>query len=119
MKTDWLSRFILPLLVLAGSATGTIRAQDSSGPIVPAPYQTAWQDLEIGVIIHFSTNTFLNREWGDGTASPSTFNPSRVDTDQWMQVAKSGGAKYAVLVAKHHDGFALFPSTHTDYSVKS
>jgi len=87
--------------------------------IKPSPAQLAWQDLEIGVIIHFSTNTLLNREWGDGTAPASTFNPAHVDTDQWMQAAKSGGAKYAVLVAKHHDGFALFPSAHTDYSVKS
>ncbi len=87
--------------------------------IKPTPAQTAWQDLEVGVIIHFSTNTFLNREWGDGTASPSTFNPAHVDTDQWMQAAKSGGAKYAVLVAKHHDGFALWPSKQTDYSVKN
>ena len=63
--------------------------------IKPSPAQLAWQDLEIGVILHFSTNTFLDREWGDGTASPSTFNPSHVDTDQWMKAAKSGGAKYA------------------------
>ncbi|MBS1799287.1 MAG: alpha-L-fucosidase [Acidobacteria bacterium] len=95
-------------------------AQAQSFPdIKPSPAQIAWQDLEIGVIIHFSTNTFLNREWGDGTASPSTFNPTNVDTDQWMQAAKAGGAKYAVLVAKHHDGFALFPSAHTGYSVKA
>ncbi|HEY6375824.1 MAG TPA: alpha-L-fucosidase [Edaphobacter sp.] len=87
--------------------------------IKPSPAQTAWQDLEVGVIIHFGTNTFLNREWGDGTANPSTFNPTHVDTDQWMQAAKSGGAKYAVLVAKHHDGFALWPSQQTDYSVKN
>ncbi len=87
--------------------------------VKPSPAQLQWQDLEIGVIIHFSTNTFLNREWGDGTASPSTFNPANVDTDQWMQAAKAGGARYAVLVAKHHDGFALFPSKQTDYSVKA
>jgi alpha-L-fucosidase len=96
----------------------TISAQ-SFTDIKPSPAQLQWQDLEIGVILHFSTNTFLNREWGDGTASPSVFNPAHVDTDQWMQAAKAGGAKYAVLVAKHHDGFALFPSAHTDYSVKA
>ena len=96
-----------------------IAHSQSFSDIKPSPAQVAWQDLEIGVIIHFSTNTFLNREWGDGTASPSTFNPTHVDTDQWMQAAKAGGAAYAVLVAKHHDGFALFPSHDTDYSVKS
>jgi len=106
------------LIVFASLLSSALSAQ-SFPDIKPSPAQIAWQDLEIGVIIHFSTNTFLNREWGDGTASPSVFNPSHVDTDQWMQAARSGGAKYAVLVAKHHDGFALFPSTHTDYSVKS
>ncbi|WP_348268585.1 alpha-L-fucosidase [Edaphobacter paludis] len=85
----------------------------------PSPAQVQWQDLEIGVIFHFGTNTFLNREWGDGTASPSVFNPTHVDTDQWMDAAKSAGARYAVLVAKHHDGFALWPTEQTDYSVKN
>jgi alpha-L-fucosidase len=87
--------------------------------IKPSPAQVQWQDLEIGVILHFGTNTFLNREWGDGTASPSVFRPTHVDTDQWMEAAKSAGARYAVLVAKHHDGFALWPTGQTDYSVKN
>jgi alpha-L-fucosidase len=86
--------------------------------IKPSPAQVQWQDLEIGVIIHFGTNTFLDREWGDGTADPSVFQPTHVDTDQWIEAAKAGGANYAVLVAKHHDGFALWPSGETAYSVK-
>ncbi len=106
-------------LALVGFIFAAVATAQNFSDIKPSPAQLAWQDLEIGVIIHFSTNTFLNREWGDGTAPASTFNPTHVDTDQWMQAAKSGGAKYAVLVAKHHDGFALFPSAHTDYSVKS
>lgn len=86
--------------------------------IKPSPAQVQWQDFEIGVIFHFGTNTFLNREWGDGSADPSIFQPAHVDTDQWMQAAKAAGANYAVLVAKHHDGFALWPSGETAYSVK-
>lgn len=86
--------------------------------VKPSPAQVQWQDLEIGVIFHFGTNTFLNREWGDGTADPSVFRPAHVDTDQWMAAAKAAGAGYAVLVSKHHDGFALWPSEQTDYSVK-
>jgi alpha-L-fucosidase len=85
----------------------------------PTPQQVAWQDMEMGAIIHFGTNTFLNREWGDGTAPASVFHPEHVDTDQWMDAARSAGVRYVVLVAKHHDGFALFPSEHTDYSVKA
>jgi alpha-L-fucosidase len=84
----------------------------------PSPQQTAWQDLEFGVILHFSTNTFLDREWGDGTAPPSTFNPTQFDPDQWMSAIRDSGAKYVVLVAKHHDGFCLWPTAQTDYSIK-
>ncbi|MGI8770551.1 MAG: alpha-L-fucosidase [Acidobacteriaceae bacterium] len=87
--------------------------------IKPSPQQVVWQDLEIGAIIHFGTNTFLDREWGDGTAPPSVFNPADVDTGQWMDAAKSAGIRYVVMVAKHHDGFALWPSGETGYSVKS
>ncbi len=85
----------------------------------PSPQQTAWQDLEFGVIIHFSTNTFLDREWGDGTADPSVFNPTAFDPDQWMKAIRDSGAKYVVLVAKHHDGFCLWPTEQTSYSIRS
>jgi alpha-L-fucosidase len=87
--------------------------------VKPSPQQVAWQDLEIGAIIHFGPNTFMDREWGDGTADPAMFNPSGVDPDQWMQATKSAGIRYVVLVAKHHDGFCLWPTEKSQYSVKS
>ena len=96
----------------------SVHAQNFS-EIKPAPQQTAWQDLEFGVIVHFSTNTFLNQEWGDGTADPKVFNPTQFDPDQWMQAIKASGAKYIVLVAKHHDGFCLWPTGQTEYSIKA
>ncbi len=85
----------------------------------PTPQQVEWQDFEMGAIIHFGTNTFLDREWGDGAASPEVFHPTHVDTDQWMRAASSAGIRYVVLVAKHHDGFALWPTAQSDYSVKA
>ena len=122
---EWMSenrrfRFVLfPTFLLLASLAAFSSAQDSAGDIRPAPYQVAWQDLEFGVIIHFSTNTFLDREWGDGTASPSTFNPTSFDPEQWMKAIRDSGARYVVLVAKHHDGFCLWPTEQTDYSVKA
>ena len=107
------------IAALAAAFTAPLSRAQSWNSITPAPYQTAWQDLEFGVILHFSTNTFLNREWGDGAASPSVFNPTQFDPDQWMRAIKASGAKYVVLVAKHHDGFCLWPTDQTSYSVRS
>lgn len=99
-------------------SVSAIHAQNAVD-LKPSPQQVAWQDLEFGVIIHFSTNTFLNQEWGDGTADPKVFNPTNFDPDQWMKAIRDSGAKYVVLVAKHHDGFCLWPTEQTNYSVKA
>ena len=103
---------------LAFLAALSTNAQNFS-EVKPSAQQVEWQDLKFGVIIHFSTNTFLDREWGDGTANPSVFNPTQFDPDQWMQAIKASGATYVVMVAKHHDGFCLWPTSQTEYSIKS
>ena len=116
MKTR--TRTFLLLGVVLASLASVSTAQNSVD-MKPTPQQVAWQDLEFGVILHFSTNTFLDQEWGDGKAAPSVFNPAQFDPDQWMQAIQASGAKYVVLVAKHHDGFCLWPTEQTDYSVKA
>jgi alpha-L-fucosidase len=109
---------LLQTLLVISLSVAAVQAQNFT-EVKPSPQQVAWQDLEFGVILHFSTNTFLDREWGDGTAAPSVFNPKQFDPDQWMQAIKASGAKYVVLVAKHHDGFCLWPTEQTDYSIKA
>lgn len=108
-----------PVLALAIFLLSFSANAQNFSDIKPSPQQLQWQDLEFGVIIHFSTNTFLDREWGDGTADTSVFNPGQLDPEQWMQAIKAAGAKYVVFVAKHHDGFCLWPTEQTQYSVKS
>jgi alpha-L-fucosidase len=112
-----LSAFAAAWIALSTATVG-LQAQNFTD-VKPSPQQVEWQDLEFGVIIHFGTNTFLNREWGDGTADPKVLDPTQLDAEQWMRAIQAAGAKYVVLVAKHHDGFCLWPTAQTDYSVKA
>jgi alpha-L-fucosidase len=112
------ARALFAVLIGAAILSGAGNAQNVVD-VKPSPQQVAWQDLEFGALIHFGTNTYLDREWGDGTADPKIFNPANFDPEQWMQAIRAAGAKYVVLVAKHHDGFCLWPTAQTDYGVKS
>ncbi len=87
--------------------------------VVPSPEQYAWQQMEFNAFIHFGMNTFTGNEWAKSIASPKMFDPPELNCDQWVRVLKEAGIKMAILTAKHEDGFCLWPSKYTDYSVKS
>ena len=108
---------IFALLIISLSGSGQSDIQPNK--VVPSPKQVTYQSMEMVGFIHFSMNTFTDKEWGYGDESPSLFNPQKLDAEQWVKAAREAGIKELILTAKHHDGFCLWPSAYTEHSVKN
>lgn len=76
---------------------------------------------EFGVFFHFGIRTFNegHKDWDGKPMALSSFAPAELDCEQWIRTVWEAGGKYAILVCKHHDGFANWPSAYTEYSVKN
>lgn len=91
--------------------------------ITPSTQPNKTQQLLVkrgyGMFISYGINTFVDLEWSDGTIPATRYNPSELDCDQWVRVARDAGFRYVLLVVKHHDGFCLWDSQYTEYDVAS
>jgi len=89
----------------------------------PMVRQQEFPDWEFGVFIHFGIRTFYedHSDWDgkENDMQAESFMPADLDCEQWATSVAAAGAKYMVLTAKHHDGFANWPSEFTDFSVAS
>ena len=97
----------------------TIVDQSHLPTAVGSARQLEYQDWEMGIFFHFGIRTFYegHRDW-DGKPMPlDGFRPAGLNCDDWIVSAKRAGMAYAVLVCKHHDGFANWPSAHSEFSV--
>ena len=86
------------------------------GPL-PSKAQLDYHKEELAAFIHYGMNTYTNSEWGNGRENPQNFNPTNLDTDQWIKTLKDAGFKRTIMVVKHHDGFVIYPSQYTKHTV--
>lgn len=114
---------ITTLCLLCGVAAG-LRAYRNGHSEPPSPFgplpseaQVAWQRMEMNMFCHFGPNTFTGLEWGDGREREALFNPTAMDCNQWVAVARSAGMQGIIITAKHHDGFCLWPNPESNHTV--
>lgn len=121
-----MTRFSRRTLLASGLASAAlpIRAAGTVPPprpwgATPSQRQLAWHAREQYAFVHFSINTFTDREWGYGDESPSLFAPTDFWPDQIVAAAKAGGMRGIILTAKHHDGFCLWPTRLTEHCIRN
>ena len=100
------------------SGENPIIIPEPCGP-TPSKLQLRWQEMEYYAFIHFSLNTYTDQSWGFGDEDVELFDPKDLDCREWASICKEAGMKGIILTAKHHCGFCLWPSAHTENSVKN
>lgn len=116
MKKTVLYSLVISAIALCMTSCTKENAPEPINPI-PSQEQIDWQKLETYAFIHFGLNTYNDLEWGYGNTPASTFKPVNLDCEQWVATLKQCGMKGVILTAKHHDGFCLWQTETTDYSI--
>lgn len=86
---------------------------------VPSERQMKWHELEVFGLVCFDMCTFANVEWDYGATPVEKFNPTDFSAEQIVKACKDGGLNGLIIVTKHHDGFCLWPTQTTAYSIKN
>ena len=132
---------LLSLLLLGPTlANGAQPAPANAPPEQNSDDRLAWwREARFGLFIHFGLYSQAAGEWNGKTTSgagewimndlqiplsqyaalKSRFNPTNFDAREWVHLAKDAGMKYIVITAKHHEGFAMFRSSLSDWSIQS
>ena len=85
--------------------------------VLPSRRQVEWNCMEFYGFVHFGLYTFGPNQ--EGKMGPESFNPIKFNPLQWAKAFKRAGMRGLLLTCKHHEGFCLWPSAYTDFSVKN
>ena len=96
IKKRQIAAWATALLLSSSAMANNSKAPDPCGPL-PSPQQVEWQRLETYAFIHFGPNTFNDKEWGYGDSPASSFNPTRLDCEQWVQTLVKAGMRGIIL----------------------
>jgi alpha-L-fucosidase len=107
------------LLAAAGALPLRAAAPPKPYGAVPSARQLRWHAMETSAFLHFTVNTFTDKEWGCGDEDPNIFNPTRFDPDAIVEALAGAGMRGVILTAKHHDGFCLWPTATTGHSISA
>ena len=108
-----------PLAINAAAAARDDVAPPAAWGPVPSETQLQYHEEELSAFIHYGVNTYNGVEWGNGSENPDVFNPTGLDTDQWVKTLKDAGFKRIIMIGRHHDGFCLWESAYTTHDVGS
>jgi alpha-L-fucosidase len=120
MREKLLLTFLLILCLLGDS-----HSQNEARIPIPTQAQLNWQNAELVAVFHYDLHVFdgikYNQQKNRVTpmADYNVFNPTKLNTDQWIKAAKDAGCKIAILTATHETGFALYQSDVNPYSLKA
>ena len=119
MAYSWNRMFVAAAAALLSASHSVLAVSIGSWP-VPKPAlaeRIAAGDCEVYGIVHWGLNTYTDREWGYGDEDPAMLNPAKFDADQIVGACKAGGLGGLIVVAKHHDGFCLWPTKTTEHNI--
>ncbi|WP_214070325.1 alpha-L-fucosidase [Mucilaginibacter sp. dw_454] len=112
-----MNKLILTALLCGIGLTGFSQSAPKPYGALPSARQLKWQETEMYCLIHFGPDTYTDKEWGDGDEDEAIVNPTRFSAMQIVGAAKAGGFKGVIVVAKHHDGFCLWPTKTTEHNI--
>lgn len=96
-----------------------MKPYEAAALVKPSERQIKWQQTEFYAMISYGMPPFTGKQYGDGFTPATVFWPEDLNVEEWVLAVKSAGMKGLVLTCKHYDGFCLWPTEFTDYSLKN